>query len=61
MLSAIRPHIFVLNKSDLIHNSHQEKIKRHLAVKENIKNVLFTKCKENKEGIQKVCSYYISN
>lgn len=53
MLSAIKPHILVLNKRDLAESSFEEGVKRQLA-RENIKNVIYTNCKESKQGIQKV-------
>lgn len=53
MLSAIRPHILVLNKSDLADMSYEEQIRGCLK-RENIHHIMFTNCKENKGGFQKV-------
>ncbi|GBM30342.1 Mitochondrial GTPase 1 [Araneus ventricosus] len=54
MLTAVKPHILVLNKSDLIEPSLKKKITVELQ-KENIHNVLFTDCKASvKGGVNKV-------
>lgn len=55
MLSAIKPHILVLNKMDTADLSRKEVIKSHLQ-RENVKHIIFTNCKENKKGVQKVCT-----
>ncbi|XP_054709072.1 mitochondrial ribosome-associated GTPase 1-like [Uloborus diversus] len=54
MLSAIKPHILVLNKTDLADLTQKEKIKKHL-LKESVKEVLFTDCKaSSKTGVEKI-------
>nr|XP_042900082.1 mitochondrial GTPase 1-like isoform X2 [Parasteatoda tepidariorum] len=54
MLTAVKPHLLVLNKCDKIEYSYRKKIKDRL-LKENIQNVLFTNCKANtKSGVDKI-------
>ncbi|XP_055933400.1 mitochondrial GTPase 1-like [Argiope bruennichi] len=54
MLTAVKPHILVLNKSDLIEPSLKKKITVELQ-KTNVQNVLFTDCKASiKGGVNKV-------
>ncbi|GFU03805.1 mitochondrial GTPase 1 [Nephila pilipes] len=49
MLTAVKPHILVLNKSDLIEHSQKKKIKEEL-LKRDVKNILFTDCKASHKG-----------
>ncbi|GFV00323.1 mitochondrial GTPase 1 [Trichonephila clavipes] len=49
MLTAVKPHILILNKSDLIEHSQKKKIKEEL-LKRDIKNVIFTDCKASHRG-----------
>ncbi|GIY59331.1 mitochondrial GTPase 1 [Caerostris darwini] len=53
MLTAVKPHILVLNKSDLIENSARKKITDKL--QKTNQNVLFTDCKaSSKGGVSKI-------
>ncbi|KAG8190895.1 hypothetical protein JTE90_010320 [Oedothorax gibbosus] len=54
-LTAIKPHILILNKCDLIEPSVRSKIREQLLKEHNIKEVMFTDCKaSHKGGIDKI-------
>lgn len=55
-MTAMKPHILVLNKKDLLPRRHHEKVKE-LLYEQNVKNVIYTNCKDYLDpGVKKIFS-----
>lgn len=54
-ISAIKPHILILNKKDLTDNSYNSQVIKRLREEEQIKHVLYTNCKDQTcSGIKRI-------
>lgn len=54
-ISGIRPHLLVLNKKDLVHRADRSRIQSRLKSEQNLDQVIFTNCKEQKcDGVRKI-------